>query len=641
MNCDEFISRLEHVRKSGEASWMARCPAHDDKTASLSIKDSNGKILITCHAGCSTASVLSALGLKLADLFSEPRAVSPVKQIIAEYNYFDEHCQFLYQTVRYDPKDFRQRTKDAAGNWVWSLKGIRLVPYKLPEALLAIEEGKPLFVAEGEKDCDCLWKNGFAATCNPLGAGTINHPKWRDEFAEHFRGVTRVSIIADNDEKPNRQGEWVGKEHAITVAESFLKICPDVRVGILPNNNGHRTKDAYDWFSHGGTPAVFEEIVSKLSPFNPDDPFPRDSVLENVWKPSDLMAFDSAHDPNAVIGLHDGKTTRFLCKGYGSWIIASSGLGKSSLAIQQAILWCLGRPFFGTFPVRPLRILFVQSENDEGDMAEPVQGVLDSIEITTNDVKIIDSSLKIVRCRGLTGTNFCNWLEKQISSHQADIVYVDPLLRFAGVDVTRTDQATRLLNDSLDPILARTGVVLIGIHHTGKPKQDKSQAKGITIYDYMYSGLGSSELVNWARAVTVILPIAEGIFEVKLAKRGKRAWATHPDGSQTTSIFLKHHEKRIFWLQIEPPPPPSSNPSSKGRPSKVDQIASMNLHSFCAACNPEGEGLNEISKRLEMWLAHEKIDASTNTCKRSISALVANGKILKSDLGSYLKGPSA
>lgn len=621
---------------------MGRCPAHADGTASLSIKESDGKILITCHAGCSTESVLSSLGLKLSDLFSSPRADAPSKKIVAEYNYFDEHGQFLFQTVRYDPKDFRQRTKDASGNWIWNLKGIRLVPYKLPEALLAVEEGKPLFIAEGEKDCDCIWKNGFAATCNPLGAGTLKHPKWRDDFTDYFRGVSRVCILADNDEKPNRQGEWVGKEHAITIAESFLRVCPDVRVGILPNNNGHRTKDAYDWFTHGGSPDALRQFSDSLPIFNPENPFPTASVMENVWTPSSLMAFDHTNDPNAVIGLHDGKTTRFLCKGYGSWIIASSGLGKSSLAIQQAILWCLGRPFFGTFPVRPLRILFVQSENDEGDMAEPVQGVLDSIELTPEDVKSIDDRLKIIRCRGLTGTAFCQWLESQISKHKADIVYVDPLLRFAGVDVTRTDQATRLLNDSLDPILARTGVVLIGIHHTGKPKQDKTYTKGMTIYDYMYSGLGSSELVNWARAVTVILPIAEGIFEVKLAKRGKRAWATHPDGSQTTSIYLQHHEDRIFWLQIEPPEQyQETKRGVEGRPSKVDQIAAMNLHSFCAACIPEGEGLNEISKRLEIWLAHEKIDVSTKTCKRSIPALVANGKILKSDLGAYLKGPNA
>jgi CHC2 zinc finger len=70
--CGLLLSRLEHVRKSGKG-WIARCPAHADKSASLSVTEADGgKILVHCFAGCSALDVVQAVGLALADLFPEP-----------------------------------------------------------------------------------------------------------------------------------------------------------------------------------------------------------------------------------------------------------------------------------------------------------------------------------------------------------------------------------------------------------------------------------------------------------------------------------------------------------------------------------------------------------------------------------------
>ena len=69
----EVLGRLEGVKQSGEGQYMARCPAHDDKHASLSIgRGLDGRALIDCKAGCATADVLAALGMKVADLFATP-----------------------------------------------------------------------------------------------------------------------------------------------------------------------------------------------------------------------------------------------------------------------------------------------------------------------------------------------------------------------------------------------------------------------------------------------------------------------------------------------------------------------------------------------------------------------------------------
>lgn len=72
MSIEVFISRLKKVKRSSNNSWMACCPAHDDRTPSLSIKDAgDGRILINCLAGCETLSVLEAVGLDWADVLPE------------------------------------------------------------------------------------------------------------------------------------------------------------------------------------------------------------------------------------------------------------------------------------------------------------------------------------------------------------------------------------------------------------------------------------------------------------------------------------------------------------------------------------------------------------------------------------------
>lgn len=69
-NIDKLLSRLDKVRRSGPDSWMACCPAHEDKSASLSIRhDDDGKTLIHCFAGCSVHEVVGAVGLDVSDLF--------------------------------------------------------------------------------------------------------------------------------------------------------------------------------------------------------------------------------------------------------------------------------------------------------------------------------------------------------------------------------------------------------------------------------------------------------------------------------------------------------------------------------------------------------------------------------------------
>jgi len=67
-----LLARLEGVRPAGDGRWYARCPAHDDRSPSLSIRDTGDRILIHDHAGCAAEEVLAAIGLAWRDLYADP-----------------------------------------------------------------------------------------------------------------------------------------------------------------------------------------------------------------------------------------------------------------------------------------------------------------------------------------------------------------------------------------------------------------------------------------------------------------------------------------------------------------------------------------------------------------------------------------
>lgn len=70
MSAGNLISRLDRVKRTGAGRWQARCPAHDDKGPSLSVRElDDGRVLVHCFAGCEVHAVLSAVGLSFDEMF--------------------------------------------------------------------------------------------------------------------------------------------------------------------------------------------------------------------------------------------------------------------------------------------------------------------------------------------------------------------------------------------------------------------------------------------------------------------------------------------------------------------------------------------------------------------------------------------
>ena len=85
MNIHEFIGHFEKTYKSGKDEYQCLCPAHDDRTASLGVKEMpDGRILINCFAGCSASDILAAGGLSFDDIV--PKRLGDFKPVSKPFN---------------------------------------------------------------------------------------------------------------------------------------------------------------------------------------------------------------------------------------------------------------------------------------------------------------------------------------------------------------------------------------------------------------------------------------------------------------------------------------------------------------------------------------------------------------------------
>jgi len=264
-----------------------------------------------------------------------------------------------------------------------------------------------------------------------------------------------------------------------------------------------------------------------------------------------MVASDKEQDPSCVLG------NRFLCRGGSCLLVSQTGAGKSALVTHAALSLALapGHDFFGIKSRKgPLTSVIIQSENDEMDVAEGIQGTLDGMGIARSS-QIVDQLADRVfyyREAVRTGEAFGLLLRELVTRHKADCVWIDPILGFAGVDLSDQEAASHFLRHIIQPVLQDTGVVLFSVHHTTKPAKDKSNS----LADLAYAGSGSAELANWHRAVMVLTkdPTAEGaeeqpFYTLRIPKRGGRAGLKDDQGNYTSAIPLRHarEQGRIAW----------------------------------------------------------------------------------------------
>ena len=249
------------IKKRYGTKAQCRCPAHDDKHASLTITKGRKCTLFYCHAGCKVDDILKAAGLEKKNTFYD---VEPINQkrkayayiegrekcrIEAIYHYVSINGDYAFSKVRLEGKKIlygvlqnERFTYGLQGRSRRELKAI-YVPDGVQAINKAISEGEPIFIPEGEKDVNTLKSKGYVA----VTYGGVND--WQQDFAGLFKNANAI-ILADNDEP--------GKHVASVIQRDLQGIAKSVGV-IVPMPDLSKG-DITDYFNAGHSKAEFEQM---------------------------------------------------------------------------------------------------------------------------------------------------------------------------------------------------------------------------------------------------------------------------------------------------------------------------------------------------------------------------------------------
>jgi hypothetical protein len=387
--------------------------------------------------------------LTLADLFTGTPERNGRPAIVAKYSYQDESGKCLFEVVRFEPKDFRQRRPDGT----WNVKGIRRVPFHLPQLIAAVKAGHPVYVAEGEKDVLALESAGFRATCNPGGAG-----KWLPEFAQHFTSA-QVVIIADKDK--------MGRNHAADVAGKLWGTAAGIKILELPDLNGKTVKDAHDYFAAGGQAADLDEITQTAPPWTvlqtDSAPPEGNSTLPPIVDAADF-ATQQLEQPRELIHgiLHKGSK---LILGGGSKSFKTWTLLDLALSVSHGLPWLSrdterGRVLYCNFEIQPWSW----------------QGRLKAVAEARNTA-IEPGWLSLWNLRG-KAADF-NLLLPHIragASNDFALIILDPIYKLYGqTDENKAGDVARLLN-AIEDLTASTGAAVAFGAHFSKGNQSAKES---------------------------------------------------------------------------------------------------------------------------------------------------------------------
>lgn len=255
----------------------------------------------------------------------------------------------------------------------------------------------------------------------------------------------------------------------------------------------------------------------------------------------------SEDDPNNILG------DRFLCRGACAMLFGYSGVGKSSLETQLSHMWALGKTCLGIRPSRPLNILIIQAENDDGDLAEMrdgvAEGMIEAGLMTAKQAQCAQKFVWTIRVSSKCGAQVGPLLEQYGPGF--DLVMLDPLFAYLGGDSADQKDVSYFLRNVIDPVIARLNIALLILHHTNKPPKDGKH--GSSVADMAYLSAGSAELTNYPRGILAVLPTQRSdVFRLVAAKRGDRlGWGKDASGKPRRTKMIAHSEGYICWRELD------------------------------------------------------------------------------------------
>lgn len=479
---ERVLARFPRPKKE-QSGWKVSCPAHTDGKPSLSITEGDdGRVLLYCHAGCSTQDICQELQLSMSDLFPpKPPYQVGKRSIVGTYNYEDAEGNLVFQVVRYEPKDFKQRRPDGKGEWIWQLGDTPKMLYRLPELLA--NPTRPIFFCEGEKDVERLRELQFIATTSPHGAG-----KWREEYKEVLRG-RRVIILPDNDK--------AGMDHAQQVQDSLRDVASKVRLLKLPGLSPK--EDVSDWLDAGhgrdelvalakealkdledlGNQEYIYENLNTVNPLNQDAPAEEQTERVDYGVPGLVCMADVVAEPV------DWLWTDFLARGKFALWEGDPGVGKTFALLAASSSLTRGWGLPGMEARDPMNVLLLTVEDDLADTIKPR---LEQLQADTNRFFAYDDSLSLDDA-GLER------LDKMMDRVKPGLLILDPIMAYipGTIDIYKPNQIRRITTP-LKALADKYNCALVGIRHLTKSQKDRA----------IYRGAGGMDFVGASRIVVLV-----------------------------------------------------------------------------------------------------------------------------------------
>lgn len=197
-------------------------------------------------------------------------------------------------------------------------------------------------------------------------------------------------------------------------------------------------------------------------------------------------------------------------------IVAPTGIGKSVMTMQLSTHFAVGKETLGFQPKRAFKVLVIQNEDSDNDVAIMRDGSLS--KLSDAEKEKVYENLFFVRLRGASGKSFLQALDNYCKQFSPDIVFVNPLLKYYGGDPINTKEVSNFVNE-LETILERYNCGLILVHHTTKQSKQSRQNQ----VDSSYAGFGSGLWSNCVRdTIEIRSAKLDGYYKLISGKRSSK-----------------------------------------------------------------------------------------------------------------------
>lgn len=521
-----MVEAIENA-KQGRRTVLA-CPSHDDRNPSLSVSPGTDQpVVFNCHAGCDPKDIVEAAGLEWSE-FCAPREDTldiwtPVGSASHVYPYHAADGTLMYEVLRVPTeggKRFLQRRPDqfTRDRYIWNLDGVDRLPYRLPQVIEAVANGRTIHIAEGEKCVHALLgaiPDGEEATCNSGGAG-----KWVLDYTPFFAGAKCI-VYADADD--------AGRAHAREVREALLKVGATVSLVEAPAGRLASGKPITDVADHLTAGRTLDEMLETTP----------ESMTEKARTGVDVL--DLIHRIRQPV---EWAIERTLAKGERLLLVGAEGSGKSTLCRQVAVCTAAGLHPFTLTEMPPVRVLFIDGENHP---QQTIDSWSNLVGLTARHGVPLEKGMLTVleewdAERDLSRGAGRDWLNERVWAYRPDLVILGPLTNLVERDLKDYDVVNGLRR-SINGIRAICNSAIIMEHHAPLRGGGDAQRE--------YRPYGSGLFLKWPDYGYAMQPTdTDGVFEWR-KNRGPRVrgriWP------ETLREGNAHHNSIEFpWMEGEP-----------------------------------------------------------------------------------------